>query len=155
LADKFTHVELGEAVVSVCSQSFKCESAVTKGQVVKLDTHTDDELGSVSPAGAGDKAEGVALKTGAAGEYIPVLQIGKVKVTGGGAITLGGKIKAGAAGKVVAAVTTVTIPTDSTAVLSTSAQPSMNVEGGLAFGHAEQTIGADGDTLVVSINCLG
>jgi len=153
MTDLFPDADLGEAISEVYRMSFKCQSAVTKGRCVKLDTHTDGEIGSISEAGAGDKVIGVAMRSGEAGEYIPVLIIGIIKVTASGAISLGAPVKAAANGKVQAAAETVTIPSGATTVTSTSAQPSMTVEGGIAFGVALQTF-SDGDTGLVAINCL-
>jgi len=153
LTDLFPDCDLGQSVSEVYRLSFKCESAVTKGACVKLDTHTAGEIGSISVAGAGDKPIGVALKSGDAGDYIPVLVVGVVKVTASGAISIGDPIKAAANGKVQAAVNTVTVPTGATGVTSTSAQPSMTVESGIAFGVALQTF-ANNDTGLVAIDCL-
>ena len=143
MADLYPAVELGAAVKIDALLSFKAEAAITKGQVVKLDTHTDGELGSVSPAGDGDKPIGVALKDAAAGDYVPVLVRGIVKVTAAGAIPLGSKVRTAAGGKVQAV--------DDQAV----------DEGGTAtytiyytslVGRALQTF-ADGDTGLIYVDC--
>lgn len=143
---------VGDVLIDIVSESFKAQAIITKGQLVKISTHTAGEISSVDVAGAGDKAIGMAKKTVAAGEQVPVLRLGKAKITAGGAMSTGVAIKAGAAGKAVAAVRTVTIPTGATAVTSTSANPSMTVEGGLACGTANQTTAADLDTFVADIN---
>lgn len=153
MTDLFPDADLGEAISEVYRMSFMCQSAVTKGRCVKLDTHTASEIGSISEAGAGDKVVGIAMRSGEAGEYIPVLIMGIIKATASGAITLGTAVKAAANGKVQTAAETVTIPSGATTVTSTSAQPSMTVEAGIAFGVALQTF-ADGDTGLIAINCL-
>jgi len=153
LTDLFPDVpNVGDVLIDMVSESFKAQNAITKGQLVKISTHTAGEISSVDVAGAGDKAIGMAKKTVVAGEQVPVLRLGKAKITAGGAITTGAAIKAGATGKAVAAVRTVTIPSGATTVTSTSAQPSMTVEGGLACGTANQTTAADGDTFIADIN---
>ncbi|MGB9660363.1 MAG: hypothetical protein ACPLY9_07630 [Nitrososphaerales archaeon] len=75
-----------------------------------------------------------------------VILFGITKVTFGGAVARGTPVKAGSNGKFVQAVNTVTIPSGSTAVTSTSAQPSMTVEAGIACGIALDNIANDGDT---------
>ena len=90
-----------------------------------------------------------------AGEYLPVLVRGKVKLTAAGAISVGAAVKAAGSGKVQAAASTVTVPTGSTTVVSTSAQPSMTVESGIAFGVALQSASADGDTILAIVDFLG
>ena len=132
MADLYPAVELGEAVKIDALLSFKAETAITKGQVVKLDTHTDGELGSVSPCGAGETPIGVALKSAAAGDYVPVLVRGIVKVTASGAITLGSKLKPAADGKVAAAAAADDWTT--------------------GLGRALQTF-ADGDTGLIYVDC--
>ncbi|MEM3383856.1 MAG: hypothetical protein QW698_07465 [Nitrososphaerales archaeon] len=74
-----------------------------------------------------------------------VILFGVVKVRFGGACSRGAPVKAGSDGKFVAAVNTVSIPSGATQVLSTSAQPSMTVEAGIACGIALDNIAADGD----------
>jgi len=160
VADLYPAVEVGEAVKVDAQLSFKAQTAITKGQLVKMDTHTDGEIGSVSPAGAGDKAIGVALKSVNAGEYVPVLIRGIVKVTASGAISIGSLVKAGANGVVVAANTylayvkgtaTTYVPDDSTiAGVSLAASGNIPVDGGLACGIALQTF-ADGDTGLIYV----
>lgn len=75
-------------------------SAISKGQVVYLDT--DGKVQATT--GANRKAIGVALKSGAVGEYIPVAVRGVVWVTVGGtseAIDEGDFLVSASAGKVV------------------------------------------------------
>ena len=147
MADLFPALAVGDCLdeAQATILNMRVGATVTKGQAVKQHTHTVGELCSVQPATLGSKAFGVALKSGGVGESIPVLLRGIVKVTASGAIDMGLPVKAGAAGVVVVAATTVTIPTGSTAVTSTSANPSMAVEGGIAFGIAMQTF-ANTDT---------
>ncbi len=147
MADLFPNAALGE-VVSPFSEivSLKAQSAITKGQLVKLDTHTAEEPGSVSPAGAGDRGFGVAMQDIAAGEWGPVCTKGWIKVTGSGAITIGQKVKAGAAG-VVVAVADLDAP-------SSYAEATMQTEFDKvndACGDALQTF-ADGDTGIISFH---
>lgn len=102
MTDLFSSWDVGEGY-GILIQSFKCESAVTKGQLVVADTHTAGEYVSVSTAGA-DAVDviGVALASGSASEYIPVMLIGIVKVTASGAITAGEKVISAASGAVAA-----------------------------------------------------
>jgi len=150
LTDLFSAVEVGEAVKVDAQMSFKAQSAITKGQAVKMSTHTSGAIGSVATAGASDKAIGVAMRTAAASEYVPVLLRGIIKMTASGAITIGASVKSGASGVASAAVRTVTIPSGATTVTSSSAQPSMTVEAGVAFGFALQTF-ADSDTGLIYV----
>lgn len=101
--DNFPQIALGDAYDEAQATIYnaKCETAVTKGQIVIFNTHTAGALPSVSTAGAlATNCMGVALKSGAIGESIPVLVRGRVKVTATGAITGGVMIVAGAAGVV-------------------------------------------------------
>jgi len=112
----------------------KCESAVTKGQIVIFNTHTAGEIPSVSPAGAAaTNCFGLALKSGAIGEIIPVMTRGIGKVTASGAIVGGVLIVSGAAGVVV----TIGVNTFEKVI-----------------GRALQTF-ADTDTGLAFINCEG
>ena len=146
MADLFPALALGDCLDEAQAKIFnmKVGAAVTKGQAVRSHTHTAGELCSVKPAVLGDKAFGVALKSGGVGESIPVLVSGIVKVKGSGVITMGVPVTSGDDG-VVAGSVAVTIPTGTTTVTSSSAQPTMAIRGGLAFGIALQTF-ADGDT---------
>ena len=112
----------------------------------------------LEPAGAGDKVfailedMGIDPSTGSRKTFpanttkkASVILFGVVKVRFGGAVTRGNPVKAGANGKFVAAVNTVSIPSGGTTVTSTSAQPSMTVEAGIACGIALDDIAADGD----------
>src|SRR3990170_5053484 len=102
MADLFPDVpNVGDVQIDIVSESFKAQNAITKGQLVKISTHTLGEISSVDVAGAGDKAIGMAKKTVVAGEHVPVLRLGKAKLTAGGAISTGAAIKAGATGKAV------------------------------------------------------
>lgn len=134
MTDLYPALALGDCLdeAQALIVDYKCESAVTKGQVVKFDTHTAGELPSISTAGAAaTNCFGVALKSGAAGEVIPVLVRGIVKVTASGAITGGVLIVSGASGVVV----------------TVGANTFEKV-----IGRAIQTF-ADGDTGLVFINC--
>jgi hypothetical protein len=112
----------------------KCETALTKGQVVIFNTHTSGELPSVSTAGAtATNCFGVAMKTGAAGEIVPGCIAGVVKVTASGAITGGVLIVSGAAGAVV----TVGANTFEK-VIGRVLQTFGNTETGLAFINCER-----------------
>lgn len=101
MTDLFSSWDVGEGY-GILIQSFKCESDVTKGELVVADTHTAGEYVSVSTAGAAAvDVIGVALASGAAGEYIPVMLIGIVKVTNStNAIAAGEKVIAAANGKI-------------------------------------------------------
>ena len=146
MADLFPALALGDCLDEVQAKIFnmKVGIAITKGQTVKPYTHTVGELCSIQPAALGSKAFGVALKGGGVGESIPVLVSGIVKVKGLGVITMGVPVTSGDGG-VVAGAVAVTIPTGTTTVTSSSAQPTMAIRGGLELGIALQTF-ADGDT---------
>jgi len=102
MADLFSQWAVGEGY-GILIQSFKCQSAVTKGQLVVADTHTSGEYVSVSTAGAAaTDVIGVALASGATGEYIPVMIVGIAKVTAAGAITAGEKVRSAASGQIQA-----------------------------------------------------
>jgi len=135
LTDLFSAVELGEAILTIAEVSYKCESAVTKGQVVVADTHTAQQLVSIATAGAAaTDAVGVAMKSGSAGDYIPVLRIGQIKVTASGSITAGEKVRCAASGKVQAMPTTPTAGNEKQQI-----------------GRAEQNA-TDGDELIIFVN---
>ena len=152
MADLFPALALGDCLdeAQAIIISMKVGAAVTKGQAVKSHTHTVGELCSVQPAALDSKVLGVALKSGGVGDSIPVLVSGIVKVTASGGITVGGSVRASTNGTVRGAVNTVTIPSGTTTVTSSSAQPSILVEGGTAFAMALQTF-ADGDTGLILV----
>jgi hypothetical protein len=101
MADLFSQWDLGEGY-ALLTQSFKCGSAVTKGQLV-VPTHVAGEYPTVAPAGANaTNVIGVALASGASGECIPVMIVGIVKVTAASAIAAGSKIASAANGQVQA-----------------------------------------------------
>ena len=133
----------------------KAGAAIAKGQVVKLSAAMglDGVPTVIITATLNDFAYGCALDAAALGANLRVLKVGWVKLTAGGAITAGAPIKATAAGKAVAAVSTVSIPSGATTVLSSSAQPSMTVETGVACGIAETAASADNDTFMARIDC--
>jgi len=138
MADYYPAVAVGDAIYEILKVPMKCESAVTKGQVVVFNTHTDGELPSVSPAGAdAENVAGVALKSGSAGEVIPVLKKGIVKVTGSGAITMGNRLVTAANGQVKA------MAADTLTALQLI---SRNI------GHAMQTFGAGTNTGLIFID---
>lgn len=92
MADLFPGLALGDAldVSQAVIVPYPCETAVVKGQVVIFVTHTTGQLPTVATAGAlAINVLGVALKTGAAGETVPVLTKGMVKVQASGGITAG------------------------------------------------------------------
>ena len=152
MADLFPALALGDCLDEAQATiiNMKVGAAVTKGQAVKSHTHTVGELCSVQPASLGFKALGVALKSGAVGEKIPVLVSGIVKVTASETITIGSPVRAGDAGTIAIGLYSVTIPSGTVAVTSTSAQPAMTVGGKIAFGTAVQTF-ADGDTGLILV----
>jgi len=133
----------------------KAGAAIAKGQIVKLSAAmgVDGVPTVVITAATNDFAYGVALDAAVSGAYLRVLKVGWVKITAGGAIAAGAAIKAGANGKALAAVSTVSIPSGATTVLSSSAQPSMTVESGVACGIAETSASADNDTFMARIDC--
>ncbi len=155
MADLFPGLGLGECLnpEQATITHVKLAGEVSKGDILARSAVVSGDIDSAVRANT-DAANviGVALKSGIAGEVIPMLLFGIVKVKAGGAITGGSKIKAGSLGRVVTAVTTVTIPAGATTVTSTSAQPTMTVEGGIAIGRALQTFAAADDVGLVLIN---
>jgi len=134
MTDLFPSLALGDCLDEEQAHivPFKCESGVTKGQIVIFNTHTASELPSVSTAGAAaTNCLGLAMKTGVAGQVIAVLVDGVGKVTASGGITGGVHIVSGAAGVVV----------------TVGANTFEKV-----IGRALQTF-ADGDTGLAFINC--
>lgn len=134
MTDLFPAIALGDALDEEQAHivPYKCESAVTKGQIVIFNTHTAAELPSVSTAGAAAiNAIGMAMKTGGVGRVIPVLMSGVCKATSTTGVTGGVLLVCGASGTVetVGANTFEKI-----------------------IGRALQTLGA-GDTGLVAINC--
>ncbi len=155
MADSAPEFLTGQFIGEGHIETFTANAALTKGDVVKI--LTADR--SVSASSSNDKSIGVALKTVSSGQATPVLVFGKTKLLAGGAITRGAAVKAvtktAGNGVVVAAVNTVTIPSGATAVTSTSAQPSMTVESGIALGVALDSTAADGDAFLALINGVG
>lgn len=104
MADLYPALALGDVLDEANAHVIKakCETAVTKGQVVIFNTHTAGEIPSVSTAGAAAaNCFGVAMKTGSAGDIIPVCVDGVVKLTASGAIVGGVMIVSGASGVIV------------------------------------------------------
>ncbi len=136
MADLFGTLAVGDCLdeAQAVIVNAKCEAAVTKGQLVIFNTHTSGEIPSVSPAGAAAaNVLGVAMKSGAIGEVIPVGAKGMFKVTDSGAGVTGGvAIVSGAAG---------TIATVGANTFEKKC------------GRAWQTFGA-GDTGIAAINCM-
>lgn len=136
MVDNFAKIKLG---ADVLGNGFKipgkAAAAITRGQLCKITGTDANGVPILDVAGVGDNGKFVSIETLAINEYGMFLGPGALtKVTAGGAIAIGAAVKAGAAGKVVSAVRTVTIPAGGTAVTSTSANPAMTVEGGIACG---------------------
>jgi hypothetical protein len=104
MADLFGSLAVGDCLdeAQAVIINAKCETAVTKGQIVIFNTHTSGEIPSVSTGGAlGTNGLGVAMKSGVAGEVIPVGKKQLFKVTDSGAGVTGGVlIVLGAAGTI-------------------------------------------------------
>ena len=152
MADLFPALALGDCLDEAQATiiNMKVGTTVTKGQIVQAATHTVGELCSVEPGMNGSgTVVGIALKSGEAGVSIPVLVKGVAKVTSANVVAVGGPVRAGANGTVKGAVNTVTIPSGTTTVTSSSAQPSMLVEGGIAFAVALQAFVADDTGLIL------
>jgi len=73
-----------------------CTAGVTEGYAVKVGTHATGKVPVTVSAGVGDGI-GIAMKTGSAGDTIPVLFYGAVKLDTSGNITIG-KFVIGASG---------------------------------------------------------
>lgn len=104
MADLYPALALGDCLdeSKAVIINAKCETAVTKGQLVIFNTHTAGEIPSVSTAGsAATNVLGIAMKSGAAGEFIPVGVTGIFKAADSGAGVVGGvMIVSGAAGTI-------------------------------------------------------
>lgn len=145
-ADLFSDFSLGDVVVKRSSQVVEYNATITKGQGLNVESTNSDGQLIVGVAAAGEKAQFVAMFSGVDGDLHEALSSGIVKITFGGAVAAGAPVKAGATGKFVAAVRTVTVPTGTTAVTSSGAQPAMTVEGGIACGTCISVASNDGDT---------
>jgi len=110
-------------------ETCKAGGSISKGQAVKLSSApgADGIATVVATTAVTEVGYGVALKSGASGDYIPVLKQGYVTVTAAGAINAGGTISVAANGKVAAQ----------------STNP--------FFGYAITAASADGDTLLVRV----
>lgn len=146
MADLFSDFSLGNVVIKRKSSVVEYNATITAGQGLNVESTNTDGQAVVGVAAAGEKAQFVAMFDGVDGELHEALAEGLVKVTFGTTTTAGGAVKAGATGKFVSAVRTVTIPTDTTAVLSDAVQPSMTVEAGIACGTSVNVSTGDGDT---------
>lgn len=90
MTDQWTKVPTGQPI---CAGHYEigfcyCTAGVTEGYVVKVGTHATDYVPVTVSAAIGDGI-GVALKTGAAGEYVPVLFYGAIKLDTSAAVTIG------------------------------------------------------------------
>jgi len=110
LTDLYPGLALGDVLIPEQASilPFKCAASVAKGDPVQFNTHTEDELPSVSPintdGGVADSI-GIALKAGSTGDIIPVCVRGVVKVKACGAITGGLQITGDITGRVDAGAT--------------------------------------------------
>lgn len=146
MADLFSDFSLGDVVIKRSSQVVEYNATITKGQGLNIETVNADAQAVVGVATTGEKIQYVAMFSGVDAELHEALTSGIVKITYGGAVAAGAAVKAGTVGKFVAAVRTVTIPSGTTAVLSSSAQPAMTVEAGIAAGTNLSVASNDGDT---------
>lgn len=79
-------------------------AAITGETFVKISANRDGNGSlSVAPAGAGDRALGVAAWSAAAGQIVRVARGGVVKVTAGAAITAGAAVQSDANGAAIPA----------------------------------------------------
>lgn len=99
MADKFSHVSLGDVIFEVQKIPVKAAAAITKGQALVWDTHTDDEFPTVNIAGA-DATDfaGVAMEDIAQDAVGMMLKIGIIKATVNGAVAAGDKLSTNTAG---------------------------------------------------------
>ena len=140
--------------------TFKVKSdatnAPTKGDLMSLVTTSTTNPPTVDQSASGEKPIGVAMKSVEKGANIPILISGIAKLVAKETANAGDPIKsaAGAPSKFNKAVRTVVIPTGATTVTSTSAQPSMTVESGIAFGRTLQASDGDGSKVLCIINCI-
>jgi len=133
MTDHFPDIDAGETLLGSIIISMKCAGSITKGDLVKMSTHTTKEIGTIAvTASTGDIPIGQALKSGSAGDYIPVLVKGVGKLMASGNITLGAMVKTAAPGGQY--------------VASTSSWAAGYV------GKALQTL-SDGDTGLVWLDC--
>ena len=113
-----------------------------------------DADGELALAGSGDiavavLADGQSIAANTTGPAAVYYLGSVVKLRAGGAVTRGSWVKPTTSGKVIQASSSVTVPSGGTTVTSTSAQPSMTVEGFSALGVALDSAAADGDLIRV------
>ncbi len=118
-----------------------CTAGVTEGYAVTKGTHASGKI-PVTVSGAIGDGIGVVLKTGSAGDYVPVLFYGAIKLDTSSAITIGRFVVNASGGATVAQISTVGSDISATLV----------VFGGASYvlGMAMQTA-ASGDEIVVLV----
>jgi len=134
MADHFSDINVGEALVQDFVLSLKAYGSISKGDLVYLSNHTTGEIGAVSSATGTQVPVGQALKSASAGDYVPILVRGVAKVTASGSITLGTKVKSVAPGGSYVAASTAYAVTN--------------------CGIALQTL-SNGDTGLIILTCGG
>lgn len=148
MADLASDHNLGEPIGDhIMYRAVEYDATISKGDNLKITGVNSDGIPKVQSAGADEKVAAIAEFDGSQGDIKRAIMFAEfVKVTFGGAISPGAAVKAAASNKWVSAVRTVTIPSGATTVTSTSAQPSMTVEAGVASGYCISNPSADADT---------
>lgn len=82
-----------------------CTAGVTEGYAVKVGTHATDQVPITVSAGVGD-ALAIALKTGSAGDYVPAMFQGIIKMDTTSNVTLGTYVMGASGGATVLGVGT-------------------------------------------------
>jgi len=118
--------------------SYEAAAAITKGQAVYLSAD-----GKVSPATTAQNCIGIATKDAAAGERVPVLVRGRVKVAVGGAISRGQAVYGGDSQGRVLALGDQAVDEGGTATYT--------IYYSRAFAYAEQAATAAGDLISILV----
>lgn len=154
MSDPSPGVRLGQILFKAGERATAIVKAGATGMSGGELLRVGDSDGELTLAGSGDiavavLADGQSIDANAT-SYAAVYFLGSVvKLRAGGAVARGSWVKPSAGGKVTQASSSVTIPSGGTAVTSTSAQPSMTVEGFSALGVALDSAAADGDLVRV------
>jgi hypothetical protein len=127
-----------EAIV----ETFVADAAIVKGDPVYLSA--DDQ---VTPAAAAQACIGVALKTVADTQPVPVLIRGRVKVAAGGAITLGKAVYGADSSQRVLMLTDVSQAVDE----GGSAKYTVAVPFNQKLGYALESVSTAGDLLFIEV----
>lgn len=106
MADQWSQLPVGVPLTSGYEIGFcYCTAGVTEGYAVKVGTHATGKIPVTVSAAVGDGI-GITLKTGSAGDYVPVLFYGAIKMDTSSNVTIGGIVMGASGGATVMAVGT-------------------------------------------------